>query len=276
MDADSLEAAARIYNPSALLGRRLNASLVTYRTDTVHASPPHHFSPGAWDLPYRGVAFHRPETVWVRPIRIMSDTTARVRFPFGKIPRGFFELALGGSSLPCGGETGPLPMRQHVYLAVFSPGYPRLVSLPELIGPLVYIARPEEMCEILSASTPEEQRSRFDRFWLRLAGSPESATNLIRQYYTRVEQANLLYSAYKEGWKTDKGMVSIVFGPPGYIDRTYRAESWDYDNGYRFTFRTTTPLRADEPVRVWILDRNLGYEQIWNKTIDLLRSGNAF
>jgi GWxTD domain-containing protein len=206
----------------------------------------------------------------------MSDTTARVRFPFGKIPRGFFELALEGSSLPCGGETGPLPMRQHVYLAVFSPGYPRLVSLPELIGPLVYIARPEEMCEILSASTPEEQRSRFDRFWLRLAGSPESATNLIRQYYTRVEQANLLYSAYKEGWKTDKGMVSIVFGPPGYIDRTYRAESWDYDNGYRFTFRTTTPLRADEPVRVWILDRNLGYEQIWNKTIDLLRSGNAF
>lgn len=275
-DADSLEAVARIYNPSAVLGRRLSAALITYRTDTAVASPPHYFSPTTWDLSYRGVAFHRPETVWVRPIRVLGDTTTSIRFPFGRIPRGFYELVVEGSSVPCGDEDEPSPIRRHGYLDVFGPGFPRLTSIPQLIGPLAYFARPDEILEILAATAPEEQRLRFDRFWLRLAGSPEAATNVIRQYYTRVEQANLLFSAYKEGWKTDKGMVYIVFGPPGYIDRTYRAESWDYDNGYRFTFRTTNPLRVDEPTRVWVLDRNIGYEGIWTKTVDLLRSGKAY
>ncbi|MRR13640.1 GWxTD domain-containing protein, partial [bacterium] len=217
-DAESLEAVARVYNPRAVLGRKLSAALITYRTDTALASPPHYFSPTAWDLSYRGVAFHRPETVWVRSIRVLGDTTASIRFPFGSIPRGFYELVLEGLSGPCGEEDEPSPIRRHGYLAVFGPAFPRLTSIAQLIGPLAYFARPDEIGEILSAGTPEAQRSRFDRFWLRLAGSPESATNVIRQYYTRVEQANLLFSSYKEGWKTDKGMVYIVFGPPGYVD----------------------------------------------------------
>ena len=35
-----------------------------------------------------------------------------------------------------------------------------------------------------------------------------------------IEEANKQFSNYKEGWKTDMGMMYILFGPPWYIEST--------------------------------------------------------
>ena len=36
----------------------------------------------------------------------------------------------------------------------------------------------------------------------------------MRRYYARVEEANLRFSAFKPGWKTDRGMVYVRYGEP--------------------------------------------------------------
>ena len=48
----------------------------------------------------------------------------------------------------------------------------------------------------------------------------------MEEYYSRVEYANKSYAGYMEGWRTDRGMVLIRFGPPQNIER----HPFDSDN----------------------------------------------
>ena len=34
--------------------------------------------------------------------------------------------------------------------------------------------------------------------------------NLIKTYYSKVEKANEMFTSHLEGWKTDRGMISII------------------------------------------------------------------
>jgi GWxTD domain-containing protein len=60
-----------------------------------------------------------------------------------------------------------------------------------------------------------------------MTGNNESkARRTIRAYYRRVTQANMLFTSYKEGWKTDMGMVISSFGKPDQINKTKDKEVW--------------------------------------------------
>ena len=41
----------------------------------------------------------------------------------------------------------------------------------------------------------------------------------MEEYYSRVEYANKNFSHYQAGWKTDMGMVFILFGSPNNVER---------------------------------------------------------
>ncbi len=54
-----------------------------------------------------------------------------------------------------------------------------------------------------------------------------------------------LFTSYKEGWKTDKGMIFIVLGPPDKVQRSKDREVWTYDQrgnaqNVNFTFNRRT------------------------------------
>ena len=71
--------------------------------------------------------------------------------------------------------------------------------------------------------------------------SKERARGLIRTYYSRVEFANKLFTCHLEGWKTDRGLISIIFGPPNYISNNKNMEVWNYGdenniNALKFIF----------------------------------------
>ena len=68
----------------------------------------------------------------------------------------------------------------------------------------------------------------IDKYWLGKAASKERARSLIRTYYSRVELANKLFTCHLEGWKTDRGLISIIFGPPTYISNNRNSEVWSY------------------------------------------------
>jgi GWxTD domain-containing protein len=92
---------------------------------------------------------------------------------------------------------------------------------------LQYIAKGGEIDYIRNAPTPEEKQKRFLEFWTKRNSNPNDPNNdLMEEYYSRVEYANKNFEGYLQGWKTDRGMVLIQFGPPQNIER----HPFDSDN----------------------------------------------
>jgi hypothetical protein len=63
-------------------------------------------------------------------------------------------------------------------------------------------------------------------------------------YYARVDYANKHFTRYREGWRTDMGLVFILLGPPSTVERfpfqidEKPEEVWQYyDLNYQFVFR---------------------------------------
>jgi GWxTD domain-containing protein len=109
---------------------------------------------------------------------------------------------------------------------------------------LQYIAKGSEIDSIQEAQTPAEKKKRFLEFWQKHNPNTSEKTNsLMEEYYARVQYANKHFSRYREGWKTDMGMVSILFGLPENIERhpfdanNKPYEIWYYYNlGRQFIF----------------------------------------
>jgi GWxTD domain-containing protein len=96
------------------------------------------------------------------------------------------------------------------------------VSITELdaaIDQLQYIADREKI-DTMKNTSPEQRREMFREFWKKKDPTPNSERNeLMEEYYARVAYANKHFSHYIIGWKTDMGMVYIIFGPPSNIER---------------------------------------------------------
>ena len=124
-------------------------------------------------------------------------------------------------------------------------GLPRsLKEIDEAIDQVQYIAKEGELDSLKSATTLEEKQKRFLDFWRRRNPNPNAAHNeKMLEYYGRVTYANKHFTHYRPGWKTDMGMVFIVLGPPGSVDRhpfeidSKPYEVWSYyDLNYQFIF----------------------------------------
>ena len=113
------------------------------------------------------------------------------------------------------------------------------------IEQLEYIARDNEMSDLKSATTLEEKQKKFLEFWKRRSTNPNAARNeKMALYYGRVEYANKHFTRYREGWRTDMGLVYILLGPPSNVERypfqidEKPEEIWQYyDLNYQFVFR---------------------------------------
>jgi GWxTD domain-containing protein len=150
--------------------------------------------------------------------------------------------------------------------------YPRLAQLDDLTGPLIYITTRAER-ERLTGSV--DKKKEMDRFWLNLTKSPENAKNLIRNYYQRVRQSNINFTGYKEGWKTDQGMIYILFGPPDEVYRDEEKEQWVYDKiddlpKLTFSFMKVKNIFTDNH---YVLVRSREYERHWYRIVDMWRKG---
>ena len=107
----------------------------------------------------------------------------------------------------------------------FGPGYP-LMNDPEfMIRPLAYLASEEEMNTIRSADRP---KLALDDFWLKCGGNVDRSRELIRIFYTRILYANHYFTSFKEGWRTERGMIYTIYGPPDKVYKKSDEESWGY------------------------------------------------
>jgi GWxTD domain-containing protein len=79
----------------------------------------------------------------------------------------------------------------------------------------VYIITAEERCAFLHLETQEEREQFMEQFWFRRASDPDSPDNEFKiEYYRRIAFANEKFGGQLAGWKTDRGRIYVLFGPP--------------------------------------------------------------
>jgi GWxTD domain-containing protein len=147
--------------------------------------------------------------------------------------------------------------------------YPKLARIPSLAGPLVYICTKQEYDRLRLA---KNDKKAFDRIILSITNDTERARKLMRTFFRRVEVANQYFTSYKEGWKSDRGMIFIVFGMPEKVLRFNDREVWTYDNDvYKVTFNFTKSSSIFDPEN-YVLIRDKKYRDTWYEVIDLWRN----
>ncbi len=82
-----------------------------------------------------------------------------------------------------------------------------------------YIISDDERKAFMSLANDEEREAFIENFWQRRNPNPDSPENEFREeHYRRIQYANDHYAAGKPGWKTDRGRIYIMWGPPDSID----------------------------------------------------------
>jgi len=83
----------------------------------------------------------------------------------------------------------------------------------------IYIITPEERCAFLHLETDEERNQFIEQFWHRRASDPISLDyDFKAEHYRRIVFANEKYGGHLAGWRTDRGRVYVLFGPPDSLD----------------------------------------------------------
>lgn len=84
---------------------------------------------------------------------------------------------------------------------------------------VVYIISPEERNAFLQLDTNEEREQFIEQFWLRRSNNPDLPDNDFKdEHYRRIAYANEHYASGIPGWKTDRGRLYIMWGPPDETD----------------------------------------------------------
>ena len=148
---------------------------------------------------------------------------------------GDYKLAVSARS-PKAKDDDPMLATTVKNVIVRWQGVPRSVKDLDLaIDQLRYVAKDDEFSTLRDAKTAEEKQKRFNDFWKKRDPNPNTPRNeRMEEFYARVEYANKHFSHYLEGWRTDMGMVFIIFGPPNNVERhpfetdTKPYEVWSY------------------------------------------------
>ena len=152
--------------------------------------------------------------------------------------------------------------------------FPIAKDITHLIETTRYIATRSEFSAMKNARHKKEA---LDEFWLKCGKSPERAKDLIKIYYSRVEEANRAFSGIQEGCRTDRGMVHIIHGVPQRVRRDYWNEYWIYgeegtNNTLTFRFRRRRHELDNNRFR---LERNIIYRSTWDRMVTSWRNGRV-
>ncbi len=109
-----------------------------------------------------------------------------------------------------------------------------------------YIITGEERAAFKKLSTDDEREQFIENFWERRNPNPGSPENEFKEeYYRRIAYANEHYASGLEGWRTDRGRIYIMYGPPD--------ENEDHDAGgtYQRPYEEGGGTTSTYPFEIW-------------------------
>jgi GWxTD domain-containing protein len=106
-----------------------------------------------------------------------------------------------------------------------------------------YIIMEEERAAFLRLNTNEEREQFIEQFWLRRDETPDTVENEAREeHYRRIAYANERFASGVPGWKTDRGRIYIIWGPPDEIESHPSGGSYDRPQEEGGGFTSTFPF----------------------------------
>jgi GWxTD domain-containing protein len=82
-----------------------------------------------------------------------------------------------------------------------------------------YIITDEERAAFLQLQTNEEREQFIEAFWQRRDPTPDTVENEFKEeHYRRIAYTNERFSSGIPGWRTDRGRIYIMWGPPDEIE----------------------------------------------------------
>ena len=197
----------------------------------------------------------KPDSIWILPFR--KGTVFQLNY------EGIYHFQLDTSKA------------EGLTLCNFGLTFPKIQEVNEMIRPLSYLTTTPEYEALKKAAN---QKLAVDNFWLEKAGNIERARELIKVYYNRVFFANFYFTSYKPGWKTDRGMIFVIYGPPQAVKEFPNQEKWIY---YKNNYTTTVTFVFDyhpSPYTLdnYVLQRAENYDSYWRQAVDTWRKGNIF
>jgi GWxTD domain-containing protein len=135
-----------------------------------------------------------------------------------------------------------------------------------------YIVNRQEYAELTESKDP---KASLDEIWLRFSPNKERAKQLIGIYFNRVQFSNRFFNSHLPGWKSDRGLIFIVFGYPSKILSDDASETWVYGEGNTIGSINFVFTKIENPFsdNDFALNRAEFYKELWQRTVDAWRQG---
>jgi len=269
---DSIRFVVQVTNNRSEDPLTIHSQLKRFEADTSAARPMsfNNYSPSS--MPYRGIDYNRSNVIEETRRVLEQPGSVLIEYRYALPERGNyrFEVSTEGAD-----AEGLFKARD---FSIKSENYPAIKNPYELAEPLAYLMGRNDYRDLMEIKDSNELKDAIDRFWLENVGSMNRARHVISLYYERVEQANKQFSNFKEGWKTDMGMIYILFGPPWYVERRLNRMQWSYSydrNDPRYNFYFEKPKMRNEffPFDNYLLQRNQNYFNLQYQQVQLWLSG---
>lgn len=123
--------------------------------------------------------------------------------------------------------------------AKLNPGSPRTLQFDGGIAPfkpwleqdVVWIITDEERAAFRLLKNDQQRDEFIDAFWARRNPTPDAYENEFKtEHYKRIVYANEHFGGRVPGWKTDRGRIYIVYGPPDRIDSNAHTRCGDNES----------------------------------------------
>ena len=197
-----------------------------------------------------------PDSIW--------SVSGKESFQFHEEKPGFYFIQVDTT------QPGGLPMLNP------GPYFPYVKTSLDMVKPLQYLCSEEEYQELINSSN---KKLSVDRFWLDCAGDNTArARELIRIYYNRTLYANVYFTSFTQGWRTDRGMIYIMFGPPKTVKNYPDREIWLYHDKLnfrvlQFVFKKVENSYTDND---YVLERHIDFRSFWFQSIKSWREGKVY
>lgn len=272
---DSLKFVFQVTNNDPEKPIEIESRLLKFLSDDEPARLMHEMNYTSSSIAYKGIEYDDYEVIQSSTRSLKQPGSVIIELAFEDLERGNYRLEVTSNQ---GGQNEVYKGRA---FGIKSPNYPSLKTPEELAKPLYYLMNEKEYEKLISIKNPDSLKQAIDRFWLSNIKNSTVARETISLYYQRVEEANKQFSNFKEGWKTDLGMIYILFGPPWHSNIFQSELHWSYshnreDPEKNFYFERPKLKSKYFPFDHFILKRsNFYYSLQYNQTQTWL-NGNIF
>ena len=181
---------------------------------------------------YKGKIFYSSSS-WLRNSQRTESIVNEI--PKDSLPMGFYELSV--TLRDSSSKGAPVVAKASCQFSNHFPELPLTITdLNKAADELMYIAKGSTIDSIKDAPNDFEKEKLFLHFWQKYNTNPSSSRNpLMYEYYDRVAYANKHFGNYFAGWKSDMGMIYILYGPPNSVDRhPFEINSKPYEVWYYY------------------------------------------